>query len=103
MQFDSSQYPYTSRREVVYARHGMVCTSQTLASQAGLDMLKQGGNAVDAALAACNQLGRIRTDQQWSWQRCICLDLDKRGSVWIKRQRLVSPATHLGGTSEPGL
>lgn len=41
MNFDASVYPYESHREVVYGRRGMVCTSQTLASQAGLDMLKR--------------------------------------------------------------
>mgnify|MGYP000556246780 CR=1 FL=1 len=51
MNIDGSVYPYASRREVVYSRRGMVCTSQHLAAQAGLDMLKHGGNAVDAALA----------------------------------------------------
>ena len=51
MNFDASVYPYESHREVVYGRRGMVCTSQTLASQAGLDMLKKGGNAIDAAVA----------------------------------------------------
>ena len=51
MNFDASVYPYGSHREVVYGRRGMVCTSQTLAAQAGLDMLKKGGNAVDAAIA----------------------------------------------------
>ena len=51
LSFDAQQYPYPSRREVVYSRRGMVCTSQTLAAQAGLDMLKRGGNAIDAALA----------------------------------------------------
>lgn len=51
MNFDASVYPYGSHREVVYGRRGMVCTSQTLASQAGLDMLKKGGNAIDAAVA----------------------------------------------------
>ncbi len=35
----------------VYGRKGMVCTSQNLAAQAGLDILKRGGNAVDAAVA----------------------------------------------------
>lgn len=56
MQFDAQYYPYPSRREVVYSRRGMVCTSQTLAAQSGLDMLKQGGNAIDAALATAMAL-----------------------------------------------
>ena len=34
----------------VYGSRGMVCTSQNLAAQAGLDVLKRGGNAVDAAV-----------------------------------------------------
>ncbi len=49
--FDGQQYTYPSQRRVVYARHGMVCTSQPLAAQAGLFMLQQGGNAIDAAIA----------------------------------------------------
>ena len=56
MDFDASVYPYGSRREVIYGRRGMVCTSQSLAAQAGLDMLKKGGNAIDAALATAISL-----------------------------------------------
>ncbi|MFZ0546082.1 MAG: gamma-glutamyltransferase, partial [Candidatus Promineifilaceae bacterium] len=43
--------PYPTIRQPVYASRGMVATSQPLAAQAGLTILQQGGNAVDAALA----------------------------------------------------
>jgi gamma-glutamyltranspeptidase / glutathione hydrolase len=50
MKFDFSN-PYTSTRLPVFARN-VVSTSHPLAAQAGLRMLWQGGNAVDAAIAA---------------------------------------------------
>jgi gamma-glutamyltranspeptidase/glutathione hydrolase len=50
MSFDFSN-PYTSTRLPVFARN-VVSTSHPLAAQAGLRMLWQGGNAVDAAIAA---------------------------------------------------
>ena len=44
-------------RSEVFAQHGMVATSQPLATQIGLHILKRGGNAIDAAIAANAALG----------------------------------------------
>ncbi len=52
MNFDAHKYSYPSKRNIVYGRKGMVATSHPLAAQAGLEILKKGGNAIDAAVAA---------------------------------------------------
>ena len=67
LDFDCGRYAYASRRNVVFARKGMACSCVPLASQVGIDTMKQGGNAMDAAIAmavtlplvepTCNGLG----------------------------------------------
>ncbi|HET6886873.1 MAG TPA: gamma-glutamyltransferase [Candidatus Udaeobacter sp.] len=47
---------FATRSEVL-ARHGMVCTSVPAATQVGIDILKRGGSAVDAAIASNATLG----------------------------------------------
>ena len=47
---------FASRSEVI-ATHGMAATSQPLATQIAIDILKSGGNAIDAAIAANAALG----------------------------------------------
>lgn len=51
MNYNPLEYRYSSKRNVMYAHKGMVATSQPLAAQAGLEILKRGGNAIDAAIA----------------------------------------------------
>lgn len=55
--FDRITGRMDASRSAVIARNGMVCAAQPLAVQIGIDILKKGGNAVDAAIAVNAALG----------------------------------------------
>lgn len=56
MLYDPLNQPYPSNRYVVTAKNGMVATGNTLAASAGLEVMRKGGNAIDAAVAAAAAL-----------------------------------------------
>lgn len=53
---DFLYHPFGSIRNTVFAKKGMVATSQPLAAQAGLEIMQKGGNAIDAAIATAAAL-----------------------------------------------
>ena len=75
--YDFEAYPYASRRFVKYAINGMCATSHHLAAQAGVDMLKKGGNAFDAAIAEASCLTVLEP-------QCNGLGSDSFAIIWSK-------------------
>ena len=73
MNFDPMKYAYASRRNVVYAKKGMACSTSPSASQVGLDVMKSGGNAMDAAVAMAATLPLVEPTGNGLGSDCFAL------------------------------
>ncbi len=69
-------FDFASRRSMVVARRGMVAASHPLAAQAGLSILRQGGNAADAAIATAAVLNVTKPASTGVGGDCFALFFD---------------------------
>lgn len=79
-QFDPLKNTYSSHRNVVYARRAMACTSVPQGAQIGLDVMKAGGNAVDAAVAMAAAMPILEPTGNGLGSDCFAL-------VWIEKDK----------------
>ncbi len=100
-------------RSQVIAQHGMAATSQPLATQVALDVLKAGGSAVDAAIAANATLGLMEPTGNgiggdlfaivWSAadKKLYGLNASGRSPLGLTREKLVAELQKLGRDTIP--
>src|SRR5512134_3637848 len=74
----STEPTFDSYRSPVLATHGMVATSQPLATQAGLSILMEGGSAADAAVAAAAALNVTEPTSTGIGGDCFALYYDSK-------------------------
>ena len=79
-QFDPLKYSFASHRNIVYAKKGMACSTSPIASQVGLDVLKSGGNAMDAAVAMATTLPLVEPTGNGLGSDCFAL-------VWSEKDQ----------------
>ena len=78
--FNPTKYAYPSHRTVVYAPRAMAATSVPLGAQIGIDIMKQGGNAVDAAVAMAAAMPLLEPTGNGLGSDCFAL-------VWIEAEK----------------
>jgi gamma-glutamyltranspeptidase/glutathione hydrolase len=76
-----NELPFASRRSAVYGLGGMVATSQPLAVTAGLELLSQGGNAADAAIASAAALNVTEPTSTGLGGDCFALYYEARSGL----------------------
>ncbi|MBX3279317.1 MAG: gamma-glutamyltransferase [Acidobacteria bacterium] len=91
MQF--SDFRFHSRRSVVMSRRGMAASSQPLAVEAAIDVLRRGGNAVDAAATATAVLSVIEP-------MSTGIGGDLFAIIWLARERRLIGVNASGRSSQ---
>lgn len=104
--------PFATRSEVI-AQHGMAATSHPLATQVALDILKAGGTAVDAAIAANAAIGLMEPTGNgiggdlftivWSAsdKKLSGLNASGRSPLGLSREQLLAELKKLGCETIP--
>ena len=80
LNFDPTRYAYPSRRNVVYAPRAMACPSVPVGAQIGIDVMKSGGNAMDAAVAMAAAMPLLEPTGNGLGSDCFAL-------IWVEKEK----------------